>query len=281
MEIICSNVSFSYHPNTLLEKKVFSNIDVTIESAQITGIIGNSGSGKTTLLELISGLILPTSGEIHVGSHKIGKKELIANYKRIRKDVGMVFQLPEEQFFHKTVREELLFAVHTYKTVSNEEEKAVKALKMVGLNETYLDKNPFKLSNGEQRRIAIACILMMNYKVILLDEPTVGLDSIGKKKMLELIKKLKEDYHKTIVIVSHDIDFIYAISNNVIVLNQGSILLSGNKNEIFKHVSKLKKEGIAIPSMVEFIYQAKTIKNIILDDHHDIRDLIKDVYRNV
>lgn len=281
MEIKFSNVSFSYHPNTPFEKKVFFNLNGTIESNQITGIIGNSGSGKTTLLELMSGLILPTSGELTVGSHKVDKKELSSNYKKIRKDVGMVFQIPEEQFFHKTVREELLFAVHHYKPIANEEEKAIKALKMVGLNETYLDKNPFHLSSGEQRRIAIACSLMLNYKVILFDEPTVGLDVIGKKKIMELIKKLKEEYNKTIVIVSHDIDLIYGIANNVVIIHQGSILLSGDKEELFKHVSKLKKEGIAIPRIVDFIYHVKASKNIKLEDHHDIRDLIKDVYRNV
>lgn len=281
MEIKFNEVSFCYYPNTKMQKNVLNKVSFNIHSETIHGIIGNSGSGKTTLLELMNGLLIPTSGDLTVGSFSINKVEMTKNYKKLRNDVGLVFQFPEEQFFCRTVRDELLFALKNYTHKYQLEEKAIQVLKMVGLDENYLNRNPFQLSYGEKRRIAIASVLMLNPKVLLLDEPTVGLDYSGKKTLMTLIKKLREDYHKTIVIVSHDIDMIYELADSITVLSEGDVIISDTKEEIYKHIGLLKEHRIPIPRMVDFIYTVKVKKGIKLQNHRDIRDLIKDVYRNV
>lgn len=281
MEIVFENVSYSYNYKTPIEKVVFNKLNLSIEKNKISGIIGKSGSGKTTLLELINGLIIPNNGNLEVGQYRINNNDLVNNYKKLRNEVGLVFQFPEEQFFTKTVREELLFALTNYTNKIKLEDRAIKALKMVGLNENYLDKNPFYLSAGEKRRVAIASVLIMNHKVILFDEPTVGLDYNGKKNLMNIIKRLNIEYNKTIVIASHDVDMLYQMVDNIVVLSDNKVLISGTKEEVYKHVGLLSENNIAIPNIVNFINKAKILKGIKLGNHIDIRDLIKDIYRNV
>ena len=175
MEVKFENVSFSYNPNTSIEKEVLKNINLIIEEGKITSIIGKSVSGKTTIAELIDFLIIPTEGKITIGENEITpKKSTLSKTKKIRKDVGLVFQFPEEQFFNMTVEDEIAFSLKYYKYKTDELKKRVlDSLTMVGLDESYLKRNPFTLSNGEKRKIAIASTLALNPKIIIFDEPTI------------------------------------------------------------------------------------------------------------
>jgi energy-coupling factor transport system ATP-binding protein len=180
-----------------------------------------------------------------------------------------------------TVFEEISFGMKYFKfKTADIEKRVVNALKMVGLNKDYLYRNPFTLSSGEKRKIAIASILAYNPSIIILDEPTIGLDSISKKKLVELIRTLKNRYKKTIILVSHDVDLIHQISDKIIVLNDGKVVLDGNKYDVFKHEAELKKYGIKLPKAIEFsnLVYKKTGKKIGYRD--DINDILKDVYRN-
>jgi energy-coupling factor transport system ATP-binding protein len=282
MEIKFNNVSFSYNVKSPLEKEVLKDINIEIENGKITGLIGKSGSGKSTMVQLINVLNFPTKGNLEVGTFIIdSKKRKIKKVNDLRVNIGLIFQFPEEQFFNMTVFEEISFGMKYFKfKTADIEKRVVNALKMVGLNKDYLYRNPFTLSSGEKRKIAIASILAYNPSIIILDEPTIGLDSISKKKLVELIRTLKNRYKKTIILVSHDVDLIHQISDKIIVLNDGKVVLDGNKYDVFKHEAELKKYGIKLPKAIEFsnLVYKKTGKKIGYRD--DINDILKDVYRN-
>lgn len=283
MEVRFENVSFSYNSNTSIEKQVLKNINLTISEGKITSIIGKSGSGKTTIAELIDFLIVPTEGKIIVGEEEItNKKGSLSKTKKIRKDVGLVFQFPEEQFFNLTVEDEIGFSLKYYKYKTDElKKRVIDSLKMVGLDETYLKKNPFTLSNGEMRKVAIASTLALNPKIIIFDEPTIGMDSSSKKSFMQLLRKLKTRYNKTIVLISHDIDFVHAMSDYIYVLNNKEVFMEGKKYDVFKRQEELESIGIKVPKMIEFSNLVKDKKGIKIGYRDNINDLIKDIYRYV
>ena len=283
MEVKFENVSFSYNTNTSIEKEVLKDLNLTIEEAKITSIIGKSGSGKTTIAELIDFLIVPTEGRIIVGENEITpKKSSLTKIKKIRKDVGLVFQFPEEQFFNMTVEDEIAFSLKYYKYKTDELNKRVlDSLKMVGLDESYLKRNPFTLSNGEKRKVAIASVLAINPKVIIFDEPTIGMDNKGKKNFISLLRKLKIRYKKTIILISHDIDFIHVMSDYIYVLNDKKIYMEGNKYDVFKRQKELEDIEINVPKIMEFSNLVKDKKGIKIGYRDNINDLIKDIYRYV
>lgn len=282
MEIKFEHVDFSYQKVNCTKKDVLSDVNLCFSSGKIHGLIGKSGSGKTTLLELIDGLLIPTNGTITVGSYTIESGKICENVNDLRFHIGFVFQLPEEQFFNATVFDELAFSLRYYRYHLNDINKHVSdALKMVGLDDSYLEKNPFHLSNGEKRKVAIAASLVCNPKVLLLDEPTVGLDGKSKDSLLKLLRILKNRYHKTIIISSHDTDFLHRIVDDVYVLYNKNIILSGNKYEVFKNVKDLKKYGIKVPKIIEFSNKVLEKKKIKIGYRDEINDLIKDIYRYV
>lgn len=267
MEIIFENVSFSYNKINYIKKDILKNINISFKEEKVYSIIGKSGIGKTTFAELIAGIISPTEGKI-VNQNK--------------DKIGYVFQFPEEQFFNRTVRKELETGMILNHYHTDELEKRIKdALKMVGLNNEYLEKNPFKLSNGEKRLVAIASVLIFNPKIIILDEPTIGLDEESKSTLIKLIRLLKKRYQKTVIIISHDTDFVHTISDHIIVLYNQKIVLEGNKYEVFKQNDLLKKYGLKQPKVMEFSTKVLKKKNIKIGYRDEINDLIKDIYRYV
>lgn len=282
MEIVFENVSYSYLAGTPLQVDALKDISTTIKSNEINAIIGPSGSGKSTMIEMINGLILPTKGIVHVGKHRLRNNIRIVNSNRLRFDIGVVFQNPEEQFFCKTVKKEIEFGMKYFEYKTNQIEKRTKdALKMVGLDESFLNRDPFKLSGGEKRRVAIASVLAFNPEVIIFDEPTNGLDTTSKDMLIKLIKLLKTKYKKTIIVVSHDVDTLYKFVDNVIILSNGRILSEGNKYEVFKNIDYLTENGVKVPQIVEFIDKVKNKTGKYLGDIDDINDLIKEIYQNV
>lgn len=282
MEIKFKDVSFSYNANTSIENKILDNINITFETGKVYGLIGKSGSGKTSLIQLINGLLLPTDGKIMLGKYKIDSRTKAKALKQLRSNVGIVFQNSEEQFFCHTVREEIEFGMINFEIKTDSiDKKAIDALKIVGLNETYLERNPLLLSHGEMRKVALASILAYNPKIIILDEPTIGLDDLGKKNLIKIIRKLKMRYNKTFIIVSHDTNFLLQIVDHVYLLENGIISLSGDKYTVLSNENVLKKNNILVPDILAFSNLVLKKKNIKLGFRDDINDLIKDIYRHV
>lgn len=280
MEVKFNHVFYVYNEKTPLSKMVLGDINTTFKEGKITGIMGKSGSGKTTLIELINALIIPTKGNIQVGSRVISKTRKIKNINNLRYKIGLVFQVPEEQFFCKTVKEEIEFGMKYFKkSVKSIEKHVSDALIMMGLDDSYLNRNPFTLSSGEMRKVAIASVLAFNPKLIILDEPTIGLDNKSKENLIKIIKLLKNRYKKTIIVVSNDTDLLLKISDNVILLDKGKIILEGNKYDVFKQ--DISKYGLKRPKIIEFEQLVLEKKGIKIGYRDDINDLMKDVYRYV
>ena len=282
MEIEFKKVSLTYNDKTPIKKTALRDVNIKIKEANITGIIGKSGSGKSTMAQLMNALLVPTKGSVKVDEFIISPKMTIKNINALRNKVGLIFQFPEEQFFNLTVRQELEFGIKNFQYRVKEIDKRVKdALKMIGLDNSYLEKDPFKLSSGEKRKIAIASILVFNPKVLILDEPTVGLDSKSKENLIYLLKLLKKRYGKTIIIITHDIDVLNKLADYVIILNKGEIALEGNKMDVFSNFDAMKLYGINVPKVMEFSYKVLEKKGIKMGYRDDINDLMKDIYRHV
>ena len=205
MEVIFRDVNFFYNYGMENENHALKNINLCLDSNLIHGIIGPIGSGKSTLLELMNGITKPTTGSIIIGKYKLYQKGF--NFNKFRYDVGLVYQFPEKQFFCNTVAEEVAFAEKVFSRKNkNIKNKVIKVLKIVGLDESYLNRSPFSLNGGEKRRVAIASVLISNPKLLIMDEPTIGLDNNSKKRLMKLLRNLKTKYLKTIIIVTHDVD---------------------------------------------------------------------------
>ncbi len=246
-------------------KTILSDINLEIGEKTITSIMGKSGSGKTTLIEMISDLIFPTQGNIDI------------SFKN--KKIGIVFQNATDQFFLDTVEKEISFGIkHLNKSVSNIKKHILESLVMVGLDETYLNRNPFSLSNGEKKKVAIASVLCINPKILILDEPTIGLDNESINRLIRLLKLLKNRYNKTIIVVTKDSEFAHKISDKVVILYNGKIVLSGNKYDVF--TQDVEKYGLKKPKIIEFEQLARNKKNVRLLYRDEINDLMKDIYRH-
>ncbi len=276
MEIIFDNIKFTYEGSN---EETIKGLSAHLKKNSINAIIGENGSGKTTLIQTINGLIIPDIGEIRIDDFRV--KKGIKDYKDLRFNVGMVFQLPEEQIFNLTVEDEIGYTLDYYNYRQDEKEKHIlDALKMVGLNKDYLSKNPLSLSQGEKRKVAIATVLAFNPKVIIFDEPTIGLDYKTKENLIKIIRLLKNRFHKTIIIVSHDVDLVHKLSDYICILSNGKIVKSGSKYEIFTDSNLLKKYHIKVPKIIEFEKLVLEKKKIKLGYRDDINDLLKDIYRN-
>ncbi len=276
MEVVFNNVSYSYNKGLFNEKVALKDINLDLRSNSIHGIIGPIGSGKSTLLELMNGITRPDCGTISIGNYDLNKRNF--KFNDFRYDVGLVFQFPEKQFFCKTVAEEVAFS----KKILDKKDKSIKAkvvkvLKMVGLDESYLKRSPFNLDGGEKRRVAIASVLISNPKLLILDEPTIGLDNKSKKRLVRLLKTLKEKYLKTIIIVTHDVDMLYDIVDNVIVLNDGHVVKTGNKINVFSDVELLDKNNTPVPNIIRVEKLIYDKLKVDLGYCKNINDLVKKI----
>ncbi len=256
MGINFSNVGFKYDvkaSNTLND----INLQIDKNNEFIT-ILGHTGSGKSTLVQLMNALNLPTSGSVKVMDTVVEKdnKPLL---KPIRKSVGLVFQFPEYQLFEETVLKDVMFGPKNfYKGKVDEKEMALKALKMVSLDESLYDRSPFNLSGGQMRRVAIAGILASNPDILVLDEPTVGLDPRGKTELMEMLVKIQKDTNKSIIMITHDMNVVARYAKRCIVLNNGKIVYDGPKNEMFENRDFLLEHNLDIPDITKL---ANSLKN--------------------
>lgn len=269
MSIIINGVSFTYMKKTPYEKKALDNISLEIKDGEIQGIIGHTGSGKSTLIQHINGLIKLQEGTITVGDITLtNKKRPKPKYSVLRSEVGMVFQYPEYQLFEETVEKDVAFGPKNLKIPKEEIAERVKeAIEVVGLDyESVKNRSPFELSGGQKRRVAIAGVLAMKPKILILDEPTAGLDPSGRKEMYELIRRVKETCTPTIVIISHNMDEIADFADRIAVLDKGKLAYNLPPKELFTHKEELYKMGLELPLVVRLENYLKE-KNIDLGEN--------------
>ena len=249
MSIKIENLTHVYMPKSPFEKKALDNVNLVIEDGEFLALIGHTGSGKSTLIQHLNGLLEPTSGRILVDDIDITNKE--AKLTEIRKKIGLVFQYPEYQLFEETIEKDIAFGPNNLELSSEEVSRRVKkSMEMVGLDyETYKNVSPFDLSGGQKRRVAIAGVIAMEPKVLILDEPTAGLDPQGRDDILEQIKLLHEKYKMTIVLVSHSMEDVGKLAQIIVVMNKGKVELLGKPSEVFKEVETLEKIGLAVPQV--------------------------------
>ena len=265
MSIKIENLTHVYMPKTPFEKKALDNVNLTIEDGEFLALIGHTGSGKSTLIQHLNGLLEPSSGRILVDEVDITSKEV--KLTDIRKKIGLVFQYPEYQLFEETIEKDVAFGPNNLGLSAEEVSNRVKkSMEMVGLDyETYKDVSPFDLSGGQKRRVAIAGVIAMEPKVLILDEPTAGLDPKGRDDILEQIKMLHEKYKMTIVLVSHSMEDVGKLAERIVVMNGGKIELLGKPSEIFKEVETLERIGLAVPQ-VTYLMRALREKGFDVSD---------------
>ncbi|MDI3309826.1 MAG: energy-coupling factor transporter ATPase [Thermoanaerobacterium sp.] len=255
MSIQVENISFVYNEGTPFESVALKDVSFTIEDNEFVGIIGHTGSGKSTLIQHLNGLLKPTSGRIIVNGIDItAKKDL----KEIRKEVGIVFQYPEHQLFEETIYRDIAFGPSNLGLSDDEIEKRVyDAMKIVGLDIKIKDMSPFELSGGERRRVAIAGVLSMMPKILILDEPTAGLDPKGRDEILYQIKQIHQRYKMTTILVSHSMEDIAKLVNKIIVMHDGKVSLIGTPREVFKNVEKLEQIGLGVPQITYLVRELR------------------------
>lgn len=242
------NVSFTYSPNTAYEIHALKNINLEIHDGEFIGLIGHTGSGKSTLVQHFNGLMKATSGTIYYNGENIYAEGY--SMKQLRSNVGLVFQYPEHQLFEVDVLTDVCFGPKNLGLPEEEvEARAKKALQMVGLKEKYYKQSPFELSGGQKRRVAIAGVLAMEPKLLILDEPTAGLDPKGRDEILDQIKRIHEENHITIILVSHSMEDVAKYVGRIIVMNQGEAMYDGTPKEVFSHYKELEKVGLAAPQV--------------------------------
>ena len=257
MSIKIENLTYVYMPKTPFEKKALDNVNLEIEDGEFLAVIGHTGSGKSTLIQHLNGLLKPASGKIYVDGTDITDKD--TKLVDIRKKVGLVFQYPEYQLFEETIAKDIAYGPSNLELNEDEILKRVKkSMEMVGLNyEEYKDISPFELSGGQKRRVAIAGVIAMEPKVLILDEPTAGLDPAGRDDILEQIKLLHEKYNMTIILVSHSMEDVGKLAEKIIVMNDGHIELQGKPKEVFKEIDTLEKIGLAVPQVTYLMRELK------------------------
>ena len=272
MQISLKNVSYTYNYKTPYAREVLKAINLKVDEGSYTVIVGKTGSGKSTLIEHINGLLLPTKGEVAVDNilitnpqSKKERRELAKKLKILRQDVAVLFQFSEQQLFETSVLKDIIFAPLNYGV---EEEKAIskakELIKLVGLDESYLDKSPFELSGGEMRKVALCGVLALEPKVLILDEPTVALDYQSREEIMAMVKKLKEDFDMTIVLVTHNMDYVLEYADKVFVLKNGEVSFEGGGEDLFLNEQVLKDNSLELPEVLKF-YKKLEANNIVLD----------------
>ena len=272
MQISLKNVSYTYNYKTPYAREVLKDINLKIDEGSYTVIIGKTGSGKSTLIEHIIGLLLPTKGEVAIDNilitnpqSKKERRELAKTLKILRQDVAVLFQFSEQQLFETSVLKDIIFAPLNYGVAEEKAiSKAKELIKLVGLDESYLDKSPFELSGGEMRKVALCGVLALEPKVLILDEPTVALDYQSREEIMAMVKRLKEEFDMTIVLVTHNMDYVLEYADKVFVLKNGKISFEGKVEDLFLNEQILKENSLELPEVLKF-YKKLEENNIVLD----------------
>lgn len=269
MSIIVENLTHTYMKGSPYEKDALKDVNINIKNGELVAVIGHTGSGKSTLIQHLNGLLKPSSGRVIVNDIDTQSK----NLAELRRQVGLVFQYPEHQLFEETVLKDVAFGLR--KRGMTEEETLIsvkKALKWVGLNEDVIEKSPFDLSGGQKRRVAIAGVLVLEPEILILDEPTAGLDPKGRDEIFELIRKLHEETGNTILLVSHSMEDVAKLVQRVIVMNKGSVEMDGTPREVFSQAARLEQIGLSAPQITYLMKKLKKKYGNINDNIYTVEE---------
>ena len=275
MPIQVENLSHTYMPGSPFSSVAIHHLSLTIEDGEFIGILGHTGSGKTTFVQHLNGLLTPTEGSVIVNGTNIAEKG--AALRELRKQVGLVFQYPEYQLFEETVAKDIAFGPKNIGCPKEEIEERVRwACEQVGLDYEKTGKvSPFELSGGQMRRVAIAGVLAMKPKVLILDEPTAGLDPAGKQSILQMIKRLHAENNITVIMVSHNMDEIASLATRLIVMAKGTLAMMGTPREIFKQEAELKSIGLGVPQGAELTHRLIAEGYTLPDDLYTLDEVCK------
>ena len=252
MGIALENVSFTYQEGTPLASTALSDVSLTIEDGSYTALVGHTGSGKSTILQLLNGLLVPSQGSVRVFDTLITSTSKNKDIRQIRKQVGLVFQFAENQIFEETVLKDVAFGPQNFGVSEEDAEQiAREKLDLVGIDESLFDRSPFELSGGQMRRVAIAGILAMEPAILVLDEPTAGLDPLGRKELMNLFKKLHQS-GMTIVLVTHLMDDVAEYANQVYVMEKGHLVKGGKPSDVFQDVVFMEEVQLGVPKITAF-----------------------------
>ncbi|GKX28424.1 energy-coupling factor transporter ATP-binding protein EcfA2 [Vallitalea longa] len=256
MSIKIDNLTYIYSANTPFEKKALDDVTLEINDGEFVGLIGHTGSGKSTLIQQFNGLLKPTSGDVYVNDINIHNKQ--KPLKEIRQKVGLVFQYPEHQLFEMTVYKDVAYGPTNMGLDAKEIDKRVKdAISTVGLNEEIYEKSPFELSGGQKRRVAIAGVLAMEPDVLILDEPTAGLDPRGRDEILDELVKLHQELGITVILVSHSMEDVGKYVERIIVMDKGKVKYDDTPKKVFNHIKELESMGLGVPQVTYLMHELK------------------------
>ena len=271
MSIKAENLNYIYNEGTSFEVYALKNVSFSINDGEFIGIIGHTGSGKSTLIQHLNGLLKANSGKLYFNGEDVYEKGY--DLKKLRQKVGLVFQYPEHQLFEVDVLSDVCFGpINQGLTREEEEKKAIEALKMTGIDESLYKHSPFELSGGQKRRVAIAGVLAMNPEVLVLDEPTAGLDPYGRDEILDKISELREQTGMSIVLVSHSMEDIAKYVSRLMVMSGGEKIFDDTPKEVFKHYKELENIGLAAPQITYVIQRLRAEGVDISDDITTVKE---------
>lgn len=281
MSIKIENLTYTYMKGTPFEKKALDNVSLKIEEGEFVALIGHTGSGKSTLIQHFNGLLKCDSGKIYIDGEDITIKKM--NLNHIRKKVGLVFQYAEYQLFEETVEKDIAFGPRNLGLSDDEiNDKVKKAMNIVGLEyEKFKNKSPFELSGGQKRRVAIAGVVAMGPKVLILDEPTAGLDPKGRDDILFQIRELHREFKLTIILVSHSMEDVAKVAGRIIVMDNGKFIIDGKPSQVFKEVDTLESVGLAVPQVTYLVKRLRERGFEISNEVFTIEQAKREILKNL
>lgn len=283
MDISFKNVSYIYQENTPFEHRAIEDLNFTIESGSFVAIIGHTGSGKSTLIQHLNGLTIPSRGEVRVGEFVLNQEGKPKDIRNLRSKVGVVFQYPEHQLFEETVYKDIAFGPQNFGVNEQEIKKRIASiLPSVGLPDSVLERSPFDLSGGQKRRVAIAGVLAMKPKVLVLDEPTAGLDPRGQKEMMNMFNDIHQKQNLTTIFVTHNMEDALKYADKVIILNKGKKFMEGKPLEVLRQRENLQQVQLDTPEVIDFIdkYNHRFNDNLVYQNE-SIIDIAAEVKRRL
>ncbi|WP_066189282.1 energy-coupling factor transporter ATPase [Gracilibacillus timonensis] len=269
MEITFKDVSYIYQPNTPFRYQALQDINLCIHDKEFVAVVGHTGSGKSTLLQHMNGLLIPSTGQVQIGDYLLAKDQKKQDLKKLREKVGIVFQYPEHQLFEETVEKDIRFAMDNFGVAKEEIPLRIEdALEKVNVGKEVLTQSPFELSGGQMRRIAIAGVLAMKPELLILDEPTAGLDPQGQQEIMDVFYQLHKERGTTTVLVTHQMDQALAYADRIVVLANGSVLTQGTPKEVFSQPALLREANLDMPEVLALLHSLEEKFSIKLPYHY-------------
>ena len=263
------NVSYVYGEGTPFRKTAVDNVNLEIEQGEFVGVIGHTGSGKSTLIQHLNGLLKPTSGKVYIDGEELWQDK--SKLRQLRFKVGLVFQYPEYQLFEETVYKDIAFGPKNMGLTESEiDRRLIDTMRLVGLNDSILDKSPFELSGGQKRRVAIAGVMAMEPKVLILDEPASGLDPKGREQILGLIKEYHREKKNTVLLVSHSMEDVAKHAEKILVMNKAKVFCYDTPVNVFHRADELEKMGLAVPQITRVFNRLKAMGYDIKEDVYTV-----------